>query len=205
LFKNTGKMTATLAQPKTLTFKEFLEMEAQSAVKHEFHKGKIKEMPGGTQRHSVLAQNVGFYLKLCTKRKSQVFHVFQSDMAIYMEPIDKSVYADVSVVEGLPWGYDGEKTSILNPKLIVEVLSPSTQDYDKGDKFDNYRLLPDFREYILVHTSEPKVDCYYLKDPTKNVWLYHQIKGLDAVLKFQSIGCSVKLKDLYADLPPNEA
>jgi Uma2 family endonuclease len=70
LLKNKIEMTAIIAQPKTLTFKEFLELEAKSAVKHEFHRGKIKEMAGGTQRHSALAQNVGFYLKGCTKRKS---------------------------------------------------------------------------------------------------------------------------------------
>jgi Uma2 family endonuclease len=195
-------MTATLAQPKTLTFFEFLEMESKSAVKHEFYKGKLKEMPGGTQRHSAMTMNIGTFLKLCTMRKKQVFHVFSSDMAIYMPPIDKSVYGDVSVVEGVPWGVNGSSLNIINPKLIVEVLSPSTQAYDKGEKFENYRLLPSLREYILVYPNEPKIDCYYLKDPSKNVWLYHQIVGLEASIKFQSIGCTVKLKNMYDNLPP---
>jgi Uma2 family endonuclease len=195
-------MTATLAQPKVLTFLEFLELEQKSEVKHEFYKGKLKEMAGGTQRHSALTLNVGTFLKICTMRKNRDFHVFSSDMAIYMEPIDKSVYADVSVVEGMPWGINGTTLNIINPKLIVEVLSPSTQAYDKGDKFDNYRLLPSLREYILVYPDEPKIDCYYLKDPLKNVWLFHQIVGLDASIKFQSIGCTVQLKNMYANLPP---
>jgi Uma2 family endonuclease len=195
-------MIATLAQPKTLTFLEFLEIEAKSEVKHEFFKGKTKEMAGGTQRHSAMTLNVSTFLKICIMRKNKELHVFNSDMAIYLEPIDRSVYADASVVEGLPWGFNGSTLSIVNPKLIVEVLSPSTQDYDKGDKFDNYQLLPSFREYILVYPNEPKIDCYYRKDPSKPVWMYHQVKGLDASIKFQSIGCTVRLKDLYANLPP---
>jgi Uma2 family endonuclease len=195
-------MTATLAQPKTLTFAEFLQMESKSEVRHEFYKGKTTEMPGGTQRHSAIASRVKAFLTIGTMRKNKEYHVFSSDIAIYLPPIDKSVYADVSVVEGLPWGQNGSVLSIINPKLIVEVLSPSTQDYDKGDKFENYRLLPSFREYILVHPKEPKIDCYYKKDPSKNVWLYHQISGLDAVIKFQSIGCTVRLKDLYDNSPP---
>jgi Uma2 family endonuclease len=134
-------MTATLAQPKILTFLEFLELEQKSEVKHEFHKGKLKEMVGGTQRHSLLASRVTTFLTVCTMRKNREYNVFTSDIAIYMESIDRSVYADVSVVEGLPWGIDGTIQNITNPKLIVEVLSPSTQAYDKGDKFDrNYRL-----------------------------------------------------------------
>jgi Uma2 family endonuclease len=195
-------MTATLAQPKVLTFLEFLELEQKSEVKHEFYKGKLKEMAGGTQRHSELASRVNAFLTVCTMRKNREYHVYTSDIAIYMEPIDKSVYADVSVVEGMPWGINGTTLNIVNPKLIVEVLSPSTQAYDKGDKFDNYRLLPSLREYILVYPDEPKIDCYYLKDPLKNVWLFHQIVGLDASIKFQSIGCTAQLKNMYANLPP---
>jgi Uma2 family endonuclease len=195
-------MTATLTQPKVLTFLEFLEIEQKSEVKHEFHKGKLKEMAGGTQRHNAMALNVGAFLKICIMRKNRDFYAFSSDMAVYIEPIDKSVYPDVSVVEGIPWGFDGTIQNITNPRLIVEVLSPSTQAYDKGDKFDNYRLLPSLREYILVYPDEPKIDCYYLKDPLKNVWLFHQIVGIDASIKFQSIGCTVQLKNMYANLPP---
>ncbi len=202
LLKIHKKMTATLAQPKTLTFTEFLEMESKSEVRHEFHNGKTTEMPGGTQRHSALTLNVSTFLKIGTMRKNKQYYVFSGDIAIYMPPIDKSVYADASVVEGLPWGKNGSVLSVINPKLIVEVLSKSTEAYDKGKKFDNYRLLPSFREYILVHQDEPIIDCYYRKDPSKDVWLYHQISGLDAVIKFQSIGCTVRLKDLYDNLPP---
>lgn len=195
-------MTATLAQPKVLTFLEFLEIEAKSEVKHEFHKGKLKEMAGGTHRHSGLISTLSTFLVMFGRKKNDEIHVFGGDLTIYIEPIDKSVYADLSVVVGKPLGIYGSVQTITNPRLIVEVLSPSTQAYDKGDKFDNYRLLPSLREYILVYPDEPKIDCYYLKDPLKNVWLFHQIVGLEASIKFQSIGCTVQLKNMYANLPP---
>ncbi len=82
------------------------------------------------------------------------------------------------------------------------MLSPPTQDYGKGDKFENYQLLPSFQEYILVYPNEPKVDIYYRKDPSKKLWMYHQVKGLDAAIKCTSIGCTLRLKDLYNNLPP---
>jgi Uma2 family endonuclease len=195
-------MVATLAQPKTLTFLEFLEKEQKSNVKHEFHKGKLKEMAGGTQRHSEITSNIGAFLNIYVLRKNKAFHVFGSDLMIYVESIDKSLYPDISVVEGIALGINGTTCTITNPKLIVEVLSPSTQAYDKGDKFDNYRLLPSLREYILVYPDEPKIDCYYLKDPSKNVWSFHQIVGIEASIKFQSIGCTIKLKNMYDNLPP---
>jgi Uma2 family endonuclease len=197
-------MTTAIAQPKALTFTEFLENEQRSEVKHEFHKGKTKEMAGGSQRHSEIALNIGAFIKICIMRKTEEFHAYGSDMAIYMPPIDKSVYSDVCVVEGKPIGIDGTKLTIVNPKLIIEVASPSTMAYDRGDKFKNYRLLPAFREYILVSQNEPTIDCYYLKDAKKGIWLYQQINGLEESVRFQSIGCTVRLKDIYNNLSPIE-
>jgi Uma2 family endonuclease len=197
-------MTTAIAQPKALTFTEFLEYEQSSEVKHEFHKGKFNALVGGSQRHSEIALNIGAFIKICIMRKTEEFHAYGSDMAIYMPPIDRSVYSDVCVVEGKPIGTDGTKLTIVNPKLIIEVASPSTMAYDRGDKFKNYRLLPAFREYILVSQNEPTIDCYYLKDAKKGIWLYQQINGLEASVRFQSIGCTVRLKDIYNNLSPSE-
>ena len=197
-------MTTAIAQPKVLTFAEFLEKEQYSEVKHEYHKGKTTEMPGGTERHSEITVNVLAFLKYSLMRKTEEFHIHSGDMAIYMPPIDKSVYPDASVVEGKSIGFDGEKRTIVNPKLIVEVLSPSTMNYDRNDKFKNYRLLPAFREYLLISQNEPTIDHYYLKDPKKGTWLYKQISGMDASIRLQSIGCTLRLKDIYSNLPPVE-
>ena len=197
-------MTTTIAQPKALTFAEFIEKEQYSEVKHEYHKGKTTEMAGGSQRHSEITLRVGTFLTIFAMRKTAEYHTYSSDIAIYMPPIDRSVYADGCVVEGKPLSLDGTKLSIVNPKLIVEVASPSTMSYDRNDKFKNYRLLPAFREYLLVSQNEPTIDHYYLKDPKKGVWLYQQISGLDASIRLQSIGCTLRLKDIYNNLSPVE-
>ena len=84
----------------------------------------------------------------------------------------------------------------MNPKLIVEVASPSTMAYDRNDKFKNYRLLPAFREYLLVSQNEPTIERFYLKDPKKGIWSYQQISGMDASIRLQSIGCTLRLKDI---------
>ena len=197
-------MTSTIVQPKSLTFAEFIELEQSSEVKHEYHNGKTIEMAGGSQRHSEISLRIGTFLTMCVLRKNTEFHTFSSDMAIYMPPIDRSVYADGCVVEGKPINIDGTKLSIVNPKLIVEVASPSTMAYDRNDKFQNYRLLPAFREYILVSQNEPMIDHYYLKDTKKGIWLYQQVSGLDASIRLQSIGCTLRLKDIYKNLSPIE-
>ena len=197
-------MTTTIAQPKILTFAEFLEKEQYSEVKHEFHKGKITEMPGGSRRHSEITLNIGAFIKYGVLRKTEEFYVYSSDITIYIPPIDRSVYADVSVVAGKPIGLDGTKLTIVNPKLIVEVASPSTMAYDRNDKFKNYRLLPAFREYLLVSQNEPMIDHYYLKDPKKQLWVYQQISGMDATIRLHSLGCTLRLKDIYSNLSPIE-
>ena len=197
-------MTTTIAQPKSLTFAEFLEKEQYSMVKHEFHKGKTTEMPGGSQRHSEITARIGTFLTLCTMRKTAEYHTYSSDIAIYMPPIDKSVYSDGSVVEGKPLSIDGKKLTIVNPKLIIEVASPSTMAYDRNDKFKNYQLLPAFQEYLLVSQNEPTIERFYLKDPKKGIWLYQQITGLESSIRLQSIGCTIRLKDIYSNLSPIE-
>ena len=197
-------MTTAIAQPKVLTFAEFLEKEQYSEVKHEYYKGETIEMPLISHRHSEISVNIAAFVTYGILRKTREFHSYGGDLVIYIPPIDKSVYADLSVVEGKPLCFQGSKSSLINPKLIVEVLSPSTMDYDRNDKFKNYRLLPAFREYLLVSQNEPTIDHYYLKDPKKGVWLYQQISGLDASIRLQSIGCTLRLKDIYSNLPPVE-
>lgn len=81
--------------------------------------------------------------------------------------------------------------------MIVEVLSDGTEDYDKNDKFELYQKIPTFKEYILVHQSQPKVESYYCKNGKRNVWLYSFAKGLNESIKLQSVGCTLRLKDIY--------
>lgn len=114
--------------------------------------------------------------------------------------MDKSLYADVSAVEGKPILFAHYKTLITNPLLIVEVLSSSTQDYDRQEKFAFYQKIASFKEYVLVHQNEPKVEIYYCKNGKRNVWNYTFHTGLLENIKLQSVGCTLRLRDIYRNI-----
>jgi Uma2 family endonuclease len=183
-----------------LTLAEYVEREATSTVKHEFHNGQIVEMAGGTPPHAQIALNFGTFLNICLFKKNAPFIAYGSDAEIYITELDKSLYADVSAVEEKPILFAHYKTLITNPLLIVEVLSEGTQDYDRHKKFEFYQKIPSFKEYVLVHQDEPKVEIYYCKNGKRHVWNYTFYTGLSDNIKLQSVGCSLRLKDIYRNI-----
>ena len=183
-----------------LTLAEYVEREEFSTVKHEFHNGKIIEMAGGTPPHAQIALNFGTFLNICLFKKTEPFIAYGSDAEIYIPELDKSLYADVSAVEDKPILFGNYKTLITNPLLIVEVLSDGTQDYDRHRKFEFYQKIPTFKEYILVHQDQPKVEIYYCKNGKRNVWNYTFATGLAESIKLQSVGCTLRLKDIYRNI-----
>ena len=181
---------------KIWSFDEYIAAEELSEEKHEFHNGKRVTMAGGTPPHSEISNNLGTMLNMAFfHRSDDNFHIYNSDMKIFMPAKLKSVYPDLSFVEGTPLMKN--KVTILNPLLIVEVLSDSTEAYDRGDKFEYYKTLPSFREYVLVSQNAPLVDVFYLESPSENIWKSVRIEGLDAVIPLQSIDCTLKMKDIY--------
>ena len=192
------EMTASEAvSDSLLTLEDYIEREQTSTVKHEFHNGKLTEMAGGTPPHAQIGLNFGTFLNLCLFKKTENFIAYSSDARIYIPELNKSLYADVSVVADTPILFEHYKTLITNPLLIVEVLSDGTEDYDKSTKFEFYQKIPTFKEYVLVHQTQPKVESYYCKNGKRNVWLYSFATGLNDSIKLQSVGCTLKLKDIY--------
>lgn len=181
----------------SLTLSEYVEREATATIKHEFHNGKLTEMAGGTPPHSQIGLNFGTFLNLCLFKKTERFIAYNSDAQIYIPHLDKSLYADVSVVQGDPILFQHYKTLIINPLLIVEVLSEGTERYDRNEKFEFYQNIPTFKEYVLVHQNQPKVESYYCKNGKRNVWQYAFETGLTARIKLQSLGCTLRLQDIY--------
>ncbi len=180
-----------------LTLDEYLEREELSSVKHEFHNGKLREMPGGTPPHAQISGNFVTFLNLCLFKKQERFIAYTSDAQIYIPDLDKSLYADVSVVIEKPLLYSHYKTLITNPLLIVEVLSDGTQEYDRSEKFEFYQQIPTFKEYVLVHQHQAKIETYYCKNGKRNVWEYSFVSGLAEKIKLQSVGCTLRLQDIY--------
>ena len=183
-----------------LTLDEYIEREESSAIKHEFHNGKLLEMAGGTPPHAQIGGNFLTFLNFCLFKKQERFIAYNSDAHIYITELDKSLYADVSVVANAPILFQHYKTLITNPLLIVEVLSDGTQEYDKSEKFEFYQKIPSFKEYVLVHQNQAKVETYYCKNGKRNVWSYAFETGLSERIKLQSVGCTLRLQDIYREV-----
>jgi Uma2 family endonuclease len=185
--------TPVKIEKKSYTPEEYLELENQSEMKHEYLNGEIIEMTGGTTNHNKLALKIAS--KLLAILEDQDYEVYMGDVRLWIEKYRRYTYPDVMVVDGKPI-YEGKgKTTINNPSLIIEVLSKSTADYDQNDKFDVYRSLGSFKEYILIKQSE-----YFVKQFVKNEqrkWVLTDYHGEDAVLKLESLDFEMSLKELY--------
>jgi Uma2 family endonuclease len=195
--KNTPNMKAVAEKEKLYSFEEYLEMEAKSEVKHEFHNGKLIPMAGGTLNHSIIANNIGALLFAFFMANSKNCSAANSDLKVYLPSTNRGVYPDVTVYCGEPEFYLGKKTIITNPLLVVEVLSEETAEYDRTTKFDNYSSIPSFREYVLAAQDKPFVEAFFLHDPETALWKISRASGLDASITLHSTGCTLALKDIY--------
>jgi Uma2 family endonuclease len=180
------------------TLLEYLEREENSVNKHEFHNGKIITMAGGKFKHNAIASNTMAALKYIVRPLPTKFWVINSDQKIYIESADKSVYPDTLVVCQEPEYWAGREDLIVNPLLIVEVLSKSTRTYDKGGKFLLYETLPSFMEYVLIEQKEPSVESWFKQSPDN--WHKIKEKGLDASILLRSLGVSIPLADIYENI-----
>jgi Uma2 family endonuclease len=194
---STAEETSVKYSPrKNWTFEEYLEAEELSEEKHEFHNGKRVTMAGGTPPHSEISSNFGTVVNMALyDKEDENFHVYNSDMKTYIPKTNKSVYPDLSIVDGQP--VMKHKHTILNPVLLVEVLSDSTEDYDKGDKFKNYKTLPSLREYVLVAQNKPFIEVYYRANAEEKDWQLTQFDGLEAIVALRSIDCNLKMSAIY--------
>lgn len=177
------------------TFEEYLVLEAKADYKNEFIDGKIVAMSGGSFDHNTIAQNAGNAVSNGIRHKNKKCRVANSDQKIYIQEYKKGAYPDVSVFCDKPEFYNKRKDVLTNPVLIIEVLSPSTENYDQGKKFTQYRSLPSFKEYVLISQNEAKVETWYKQE--ENVWRISNAKGLDASIQLYSLDISIKLSDIY--------
>ena len=118
-------------------------------------------------------------------------------MKIRIPSANRAVYPDVVAVRDKPEFWEGHTQVIVNPMLIVEVLSRSTQRYDRGEKFELYRTLPSFEEYVLVSQDKPLVEVWRLDDPETSRWSSFKVEGLNASVHLKSVGCDLAMADIY--------
>ena len=177
---------------KFYTLDEYRELEETAEFRNEYRDGEIVQMTGGTIDHSQIIGNIYAFLKYALRGKSA--RPF-SELRLWIPRYRRGTYPDVMVVEGELVCTEGRKDEILNPVLIVEVLSKSTKDFDKEDKFRFYRSIPEFREYVLVNQSEFLV-TQYIKNES-NQWLFQEYEGESAIVSFASVEVQMSMSDIY--------
>ncbi len=180
-------------KPRLYTPEEYLEFERSSDIRHEYSNGEIYEMARANKRHNRISVNI--IRLLDNQLLERDCNVYGSDMRVKITSTGKYTYPDVVAVCGDETFEDETEDTLLNPMLIVEVLSKSTEAYDRGGKFEYYQTIESFREYVLI-TQEPfRVEQYVRKE--KNVWTYFEFRNAEDVVKLNSIDCGLVLRDIY--------
>jgi Uma2 family endonuclease len=191
-----GAMTA---QPKPfVSEEEYLAFERASPTRHEYYRGVVYAMTGGKEPHNLIAGNTHAALHAQLRRKQ--CRVYQSDMRIKILQTGLNTYPDVVVVCGQPQFTDSIHDTIVNPVVIVEVLSESTERYDRGMKFQHYQAIPTLQDYLLIAQDQRRVEHFARQDDDR--WLLRSAVGADAQVAIDSIACILTLEDVYekADL-----
>ncbi|QXU39873.1 Uma2 family endonuclease [Pedobacter sp. D749] len=180
-------------QKRHYTVEEYLEMEKASTEKHEYFLGEIFAMSGAGFNHNLIFSNV--FGVLAHKLKGSKCIPFGSDMRMNVPENTLFTYPDISIYCNEIKHLNEDEDTILQPTVIIEILSPSTKNYDKGKKFNLYKDIPSLKEYIMIDSESVSVEAYYI-DEEKN-WVLNQQKELSEALTFVSMGFNVALNDIY--------
>jgi Uma2 family endonuclease len=195
-----GIVMQVQTEKRYYTPEEYLTLEETAEYKSEYRDGEIVPMTGGTTNHNILAGN--FYKRFPLRIQGQSYKTFIADVRLWIPLYRHYVYPDVMVVQGKPVYQGTGTTTITNPLLIVEVLSKSTKNYDKGEKFDGYRSIPEFREYIMIDQSKYHVEQYAKRSETQ--WLFTEYDSENAVLNLACVELQFSLKELYEEVDFSE-
>ncbi|XZN96804.1 MAG: Uma2 family endonuclease [Microcoleus sp.] len=175
------------------TPEEYLALEEAAEYKSEYLDGVIIPMTGGTTNHNRISLNMSIALRLALKGLD--YDVFMGDVRLWLPKKRTYTYPDVMVIPGKPEYYNNRQDTVMNPQVIIEVLSKSTKAYDRSDKFKFYQTIPTFQEYILIDQSQVYIE-QYCKLANKR-WSYTQYDDEDTALVFSSFQVEVALADVY--------
>jgi len=181
------------------SIQEYLALERQAEGRHEYLDGEMFAMSGASRRHNRIVLNVGKGLDSALEERG--CDVFVSDMRVLTPDNKFFTYPDVVAVRGEPRFADAEVDTLLNPELIVEVLSPSTEDYDRGKKFDHYRSISSLREYVLVAQDRVRVE-HHLRQANDDWLKQDALDDLRQTLVLPSVGCRLLLASIYKRVFP---
>jgi Uma2 family endonuclease len=179
-----------------LTPEQYLEIERKAECRSEYCSGVMYAMAGGSLHHSVIIGNLAGELRNAIKGRGCL--ICPGDLRLAVSSTGLYTYPDLMVICGTPAFAHDRQDTVTNPLIIAEVLSPSTERYDRGRKFSDYSTLDSLREYILISQSEPRVEVF--RRQPGNDWQLCEYVGLDAVLRVECLDCEIPLAEIYASI-----
>ncbi len=179
---------------------EYLAFERTAKFRHEYIGGEIYEMAGEKRSHSIICTNISG--ELHARLKGKLCEVYSPNMKVRTESSGIYTYPDATVVCGQPIFHDEAEDILINPKVIIEVLSPSTEKKDRGEKWENYQQIESLAEYLLVSQTKPRLEMY-VRQPNQH-WDWSYKIELTSSIYLASIDCELRLADIYdrIDFPP---
>ena len=184
-------MSALLTQTH-YTVEDYLTLERSASYKSEFRDGQIYAMTGASRKHNLVSGNI--YRELSMQLKKRSCEAYINDMRVKATEALSYYYPDVAVVCGTPQFEDAQVDTLLNPTLLIEVLTPSTEAYDRGKKFAHYRKIASLREYLLVAQDQPNIERYVRRG---DVWILSEVMGIDTSIILECIECALSLREVY--------
>lgn len=187
-----------MALPKhKYSLEEYFDLDAKSEARLEYWDGEIFDMSGVDPDHDQIGSNLNLYLRL--KLQGEPCRAYLANTRIKVPTLPPYRYGDLSALCNEPqYEKIGGVRTLVNPALIIEVLSESTEAYDRGSKFTHYKSIPSFCEYLMVSQYEPHV-THLVKQADGN-WIHYEYNDLDAVVKLASLGCELTLREIYENV-----
>ena len=179
-----------------MTEAEYLALDRNSTIKHEFMTGEVYAMSGASEAHNLITAST--IAVLYNQLRSRSCRVYPSDMKVRTPATGSYAYPDITVVCGEALFADDQRDILLNATLIIEVMSPTTERYDRGRKFQHYRELKTLQEYILMAQDSPHMERFLQQG--KGFWQFSEVRGLDASLELSSIECTLSLAEVYEQI-----
>ena len=182
-----------LQMPLRYSFEDFLAAEREAEIRHEFVDGHVFDMVGATENHNIIVANLTTLL--VNQMKGRPCLAYANDMKVRIDVADACKYPDVTALCGERKFYDDRRDVLLNPSLIIEVLSEATEAYDRGEKFAVYRRLPSLREYVLVSQTHWRVEVYERQPHGR--WLLTEYNGADDEEPLETVDCVLSMREIY--------
>ena len=178
------------AKKSKLTHDQYFALEGKSETRHEYYRGEIFDLAGGTLNHSRIISNFLHHFRL-----NDNCMIYVLDLRVWIEAVDLFTYPDILIICGTPKFYKQRDDTVLNPVLIAEVLSESTKSYDRGDKFYFYRQIPSLKHYLLIDQYSPHLEYFRLGEDGH--WILSEFSDLNDRLEISEPDFSLSLKEIY--------